>query len=370
MCTPPSELALAEAFVRGDFEIDGNLEAAVAIGEAVPARLGSLRALAHIASVAALLPRDDAASLDRLVARTDRHGTRHSPTRDLTAVRAHYDLGNDFYAQWLDRSLTYSCAYFETGNEDIDTAQAQKLDLVCRKLRLAPRERLLDVGSGWGSLIRHAAQAYGVDAYGITLSAPQAQWAEDRIRADGLESRAHVAVADYRSPHPAAPFDKIVTIGMIEHVGEHNLGVFFERLFELLRPGGIALIHGITAEPTPRRNRTLWRKGSFIDRYIFPDGELTPLGVRIDAAEAAGFEVRDVETLREHYVLTLRHWVRRLEGARGVVEPMVGSATYRAWRLYMAASAQGFASGRLGVSQLVIGKRGANGRLPAPYRFR
>ncbi len=370
MCTPPSELALAEAYVRGDFDVEGSLEAAVAVGDATPARLGSLRTLAHIASTAALLPRDDSPPLVELLSLSDRRGARHSPARDLTAVRAHYDVGNEFYAQWLDRSLTYSCAYFETGNESLDAAQRQKLDLICRKLRLARGERLLDIGSGWGSMVRHAAACYGADAYGITLSTQQAEWAGARIHEDGLIDRAHVATADYRDAQTAAPFDKIVSVGMIEHVGEANLDVFFERVYELLRPGGLALIHGITAEPTPRRDRTRWRRGSFIDRYIFPDGELTTLGARVEAAEAAGFEVRDVETLREHYVLTLRHWVHRLEAARAAVEPLVGAATYRAWRLYMAASAQGFASGRLGVSQLLLGRRDAKGHVPLPLTRR
>jgi cyclopropane-fatty-acyl-phospholipid synthase len=341
MCTPPSELALGEAFVRGDFEVEGDLESAVAVGDTVAERLVSLAALVRVTRTAALLPRDDAPSVDGRL--PDRHGARHSPPRDTAAVRAHYDVGNEFYAQWLDRSMTYSCAYFMREDDELETAQEQKLDLICRKLQIQPGERFLDIGCGWGSLVRRAAACYGADAYGITLSEQQAEWAHD----------AHIAVADYRAEQPAAPFDKIATVGMIEHVGQANLGVLFRRIYDLLQPGGLALIHGITTEPTPSRGRRLWRRGSFIDRYIFPDGELTPLSTRIAAAEAAGFEVRHVESLREHYVLTLRHWVRRLERARATAQALVGPATYRAWRLYMAGSAHAFATGRLSVSQLL-----------------
>ena len=341
MCTPPSELALAEAFLREDFEVEGDLEAAVAVGDTVATRLSSLRALGRITRTAARLLRDEAPTVDERF--PGRHGAPHTPARDTAAVRAHYDLGNEFYAQWLDRSMTYSCAYFVRDDEDLETAQERKLDLVCQKLRLQPGERLLDIGCGWGSLVRHAAARYGADALGITLSQQQAQWAND----------ARVTVSDYREPQPAEPFDKVATVGMIEHVGEANLGMFFRRIYEFLRPGGLALIHGITADAVSPRERRLWRRGRFIDRYIFPDGELTPLSTRIAAAEQAGFEVLHVETLREHYVLTLRHWVRRLEHARAIVESMVGVPTYRAWRLYMAGSAHAFATGRLSVSQLV-----------------
>lgn len=344
MCTPPSELALAEAFLRGDFEVEGDLESAVTVGDTVAERLGSLSALVRITRTAALLPRDDAPSVDGRL--PDRHGARHSPARDTAAVRAHYDVGNEFYALWLDRSMTYSCAYFVKADDDLETAQEQKLDLICRKLRLQPGERFLDIGCGWGSLVRHAAACYGADAYGITLSQQQAEWAHD----------GHIIVSDYRADQRAAPFDKVATVGMIEHVGEANLGVFFRRIHDLLKPGGLALIHGITTEPAPPRERRLWRRGTFIDRYIFPDGELTPLSTRIAAAEAAGFEVRHVESLREHYVLTLRHWVRRLERAQATAEALVGSATYRAWRLYMAGSAHAFATGRLSVSQLLCSR--------------
>ncbi len=341
MCTPPSELALGEAFLRGDFEVEGDLESAVAAGDTIAERLASLAAIIRVMRTAALLPRDDAPTVDGRL--PDRHGIRHSPARDTAAVRAHYDVGNDFYALWLDASMTYSCAYFASDDEALETAQEHKLDLICRKLRLHPGDRFLDIGCGWGSLVRRASSCYGADAYGITLSEQQAEWSHDP----------HIRVADYREPQPAAPFDKIATVGMIEHVGEANLGVFFRRIHELLAPRGLALIHGITAEHMSPRERRLWRRGEFVDRYIFPDGELTPLSTRIAAAEAAGFEVLHVESLREHYATTLRHWVRRLERARAFAETLVGTTTYRAWRLYMAGSAHAFATGRLSVSQLL-----------------
>ena len=371
IATPPSELALGEAFVRGDIDVEGDLEAAVAAGDRIAARLDSPAKIARVVAAASRLPRqDDAVALGWHLRPLHLYGGRHSPGRDAAAVRSHYDVGNEFYALWLDGSLTYSCAYFERADQDLDTAQASKVDHICRKLRLVPGDHLLDVGCGWGALIRHAARCYGVEAVGITLSAQQAAWAQVQQRREGLDGRCQVIVADYRGLPLTRQFNKIVSVGMVEHVGYSRLAEYYGCLYDLLQPGGILMNHGIVTAAVHQwaawRQRLLWRRGEFIDRHIFPDGELVPLGDSIRFAEAAGFEVRDVETLRDHYALTLRHWVRRLEAARSRAEPLVGTDTYRAWRLYMTASAHAFASGRLSVAQVVYGRRDEQGRVPLP----
>jgi cyclopropane-fatty-acyl-phospholipid synthase len=373
MFLPPSELRFGEAFVRGDIDIEGSLEAAARVAEQLRARLASLtplrRALPHLLA----LPRRGP-----VTAAHPRHsrlwllGHRHARSRDRAAVRSHYDVGNEFYALWLDRRMVYSCAYFPTGNEDLDAAQTAKLDLLCRKLRLEPGERLLDIGCGWGGLVRYAAATYGVQALGITLSERQAELANAAIRAEGLERQCRVEVRDYRELPADLVFDKVVSVGMFEHVGRDQLPTYFRAAARLTKPGGLFLNHGIVRAPDRERGwphrirRWLWREGEFIDRYVFPDGELVPLGEAVQEAELAGLETRDVENLREHYVLTLRHWGQRLERNRAAAEALVGEETYRVWRLYMSASAHAFASGRIGLAQVLLAKPDAGGRVRLP----
>jgi len=224
-------------------------------------------------------------------------------------VTYHYDVSNDFYALWLDQRMVYSCAYFQHRNADLESAQENKLDYICRKLRLHPGQRLLDIGCGWGGLVIYAAQHYGVEALGITLSRPQADLASARIAEAGLSERCRVIVRDYREVDEPGSVDALVSVGMFEHVGMALLPEYFARAWRLLKPGGVFLNHGIASCPTvkPLRGRT------FSNTYVFPDGELEPINVTLHAAEEAGFEVRDVESLREHYNLTLRHWVQRLK---------------------------------------------------------
>lgn len=375
MLSPPSELHFGEAYVRGDVDIEGDIEAAAGLAERLHKRIGTAREIARIVACVSHLPRDHDAD-DEAPHRRREHlrviGHKHSRDRDREAVRSHYDVGNDFYSLWLDRSLVYSCAYFPSGSEDIDTAQRAKLDHLCRKLRLAPGERLLDIGCGWGGLIRHAAANYGVEALGITLSERQAALARERIRADGLERRCRVEVRDYRDFPLGTTFDKVVSVGMFEHVGRAELPTYFRQAARLTKPGGLFLNHGIVRardrDEGWRRwlRRSLWREGKFIDRYVFPDGELVPLDEAVRDAEGAGLETRDVETLRDHYALTLRQWVRRLEGARDAAEKMVGGQAYRVWRLYMAASAYAFASGKLSLAQVLLGRPDENGRVEIP----
>jgi len=286
-------------------------------------------------------------------------GARHSKERDRQAVTYHYNRSNDFYALWLDSRMVYSCAYFTTPDDDIDIAQERKLDYISRKLRLRPGERLLDIGCGWGGLVIYAAQHYGVESYGITLSEPQAEFAQKRIEEAGLTGKCKVEVRDYRDVHEADSFDKIVSVGMFEHVGEALLPTYFKQAWQLLHPGGVFLNHGIASDSFDEAHA----KTSFVNHYVFPDGELLPINTTLRAAETSGFEVRDVESLREHYTLTLRHWVQRLEAHAEEARKLTNDVTYRVWRLYMSGSAHAFKAGTNNIYQTLLAKpdRGDSG---------
>ncbi len=345
-----SQLSLGEAYIYDDLDIEGDLEAAFDFGDYLTAHELELTEKLRLGGLLLRLPHHDGHSeKPELVPHL--HGKLHSKRRDREAVSYHYDLSNDFYQLWLDRRMMYSCAYFQDGNEDIHTAQANKLDYICRKLRLRQDERLLDVGCGWGGLIIWAAQHFGVRALGVTLSQAQADLARTRILESGLEDRCDVQVHDYRDFDPAKSFDKIVSVGMFEHVGEARLPEYFEYLWKLLRPGGVFLNHGIAASAIFRR-----KGASFVDKYVFPDGGLVPLGTTIRLGEACGFEVRDVESLREHYARTLRHWVRRLEARYEEARRITSETVYRTWRIYMAGSAWAFAKGRVNLYQVLFSK--------------
>jgi cyclopropane-fatty-acyl-phospholipid synthase len=353
----PSELSLGEAYLYDDFDIEGDIGSAFSLADHLVHFHPGLGGRLRLARQLLALPSPERT---RAVRPSERlHGLRHSKSRDRLAVTYHYDVSNTFYSLWLDSRMVYSCAYFASPGEELDAAQERKLDYICRKLRLRGGERLLDIGCGWGGLVIHAALLHGVDATGITLSRPQAELANERIRQAGVSDRCRVEFRDYRDVGEPGAFDKLVSVGMFEHVGESRLAEYFGRAFRLLRPGGVFLNHGIACNPAfpPVPGP------SFADHYVFPDGELVPLGVTLRTAEANGFEVRDVESLREHYVLTLRHWVRRLEARREEACRAAGEKAYRLWRLYMAGAAHKFRTGRNNVYQALLVKpdRGASG---------
>ncbi len=375
MLLPPNELSLVESYLSGDVEIDGSMEAASNLSDAIGDRLRSPLKVARLIGLVLRLPgkADDDLADARFPERAKKLGPRHTPVRDAAAVSFHYDVGNNFYQLWLDRRMVYSCAYFRSAEDSLDVAQEAKLDLICRKLRLKPGERLLDIGCGWGGLIMYAAQRYGVDATGITLSENQASLAKERIAEAGLADKCRVAIRDYRTLTQGDGYDKISSVGMIEHVGLSHLPVYFASAFRALRPGGLFLNHGIVSlrEARPKSVREkifkkFWKADVFIDTYVFPDGKLTAAHDVISSAEASGFEVRDVESLREHYAMTLRHWVRSLEEKSRDATALVGTHTFRVWRLYMAASANAFATAGINVIQTLLAKPDAQGRSNIP----
>lgn len=354
-----SDLALGESYIYGDFDVEGDFESAFALAEYLGGlRLGISDRL-RCAREMMMLPSDDRPFAGSRAAGLS--GALHSPARDRKAVRYHYDVSNDFFAIWLDRRMVYSAAYFIEPGEDLEAAQERKLDYICRKLRLRPGERLLDIGCGWGGLVIHAAKTRGVEAVGITISRPQAELAAARIREEGLTDRCRVEVRDYREVDEAGRFDKIASVGMFEHVGEGRLEEYFARTWRLLRPGGVFLNHGIA-----RNASQPIRPGPyFSDRYVFPDGDLVPIGITLRAAERCGFEVRDVESLREHYLITLRHWIRRLEARYEEARRATDDVTCRVWRLYLNAAAYRFRVGVYNVYQsLLVRHDGGRSGLP------
>ncbi|GMQ75183.1 MAG: C17 cyclopropane fatty acid synthase CfaB [Gammaproteobacteria bacterium] len=276
--------------------------------------------------------------------RAERRNTKES-------IAHHYDVGNDFYSLWLDPEMVYSCAYFSGVDQTLDDAQRDKLDYICRKLRLTPGQTLLDVGCGWGALVCWAARQYGVKAHGITLSEQQVVYARERIHKEGLEDQVTVELRDYRDLPGDARYDRVVSVGMFEHIGVANFPAYFGAIKRVLAPGGLFLNHGIT-DDTGWQDTPITR---FINSYVFPDGELARISAVTSAMENTGFEIIDVEGLRRHYALTLRCWVKALEANRARAVDVVGEASYRVWRLYMAGSAYYFDEGSINVFQVLTG---------------
>lgn len=359
MFWPPRGLSIAEAYLFDDYDVEGDIESlwqlVKFLGEdrGFPV-LDMLRFGRHLMR----LPRGRTLRIGG-PPKVRLKGRKHSIDRDREAVSYHYNVSNEFYSLWLDRNMVYTCAYFHTPEDSIDKAQEQKLDHVCRKLRLQPGEKFLDVGCGWGALSIHAAKHYGVQALGATISQPQVDYANERIRKEGLTARCRVENLDYRKVE--GQFDKIAAIGILEHVGESMFPTYFQRAYELLKPGGVFLSHGIAV----RGDQKIPKGPTFAHRYVFPDGELIPISRNLAYAEQIGFEVRDVESLRDHYYLTLRHWLRRLEEQSDKVRALTDDVTYRIYRLYLGISALLYRLGRVNLYQALLLKA-PNGEMPLP----
>ena len=377
MFQPPVELSLGEAYLRREFDIEGDLPNAFQLMHSAREVLSSPGAIAGVASAYRALPRTEGATgLVPLHPPARLSGEIHSQARDQAAIQYHYDVGNDFYRLFLDERMVYSCAYFPTGAEDLESAQEAKLDLICRKLRLQPGERLLDIGCGWGGLLIYAAEHYGVTGRGVTLSEAQFRLARERIEEAGIEDRVTIELRDYRSLEPQS-FDKVVSVGMFEHVGRAHMAEYFGKAFELLEPGGLFLNHSIASRPGTYKGATaraltkaldhfLVGNLAFRTRYIFPDGELIPVSEANLTAESAGFEVRDVENLREHYALTLRHWLDRLRESRDRAVATAGEPMFRLWEMYLAGSVYHFETARININQTLFAKAPVGSRAELP----
>ncbi|HEY2140612.1 MAG TPA: cyclopropane-fatty-acyl-phospholipid synthase family protein [Solirubrobacteraceae bacterium] len=341
----PGSLGLGRAYVDGSLAVDDLDGALRVVDEWEPPELGSAdRARLGLAVAAAAIPGGlpRRPSLELML-----HGKHHSIARDAAAVRYHYDVGNDFFALFLDESMTYSCAIFSRGAQTLEEAQRTKLELVASKLELKPGMRLLDVGCGWGSFAIHAAREHGATVTGITLSAPQAELAHERVRQSGLEGQVEIRVADYRQLERSS-FDAIASIGMAEHVGESQIDLYAQSLYTLLRPGGLLLNHAIaTLDPNHKPLEDL-----FSTRYVFPDGEPLALSRIQLAIERAGFHTEHVEGFREDYAVTLRHWTQRLDENLDRAEALAGPERTRVWRLYLRAAGHGFEAADTAVYQV------------------
>jgi len=328
----------AEAYLDGDLRVTGDVEAAVGL----------------VRNLRALLPAGPSGSANA-------PGTKRTAEDDARWVRAHYDLPNELFRLFLDEELVYSCAYFGTPDDSIETAQVRKLELSCRKLHLRPEHRLLDVGCGWGALLFHAARHFGTRSFGITLSGPQAEHVRQRARDLGMEGRVAAAVKHY-DELDRERFDRIVSIGMVEHVGISRLPRYFGKLYESLEPGGLLLNHGITVPAS----RSFDVGGAFIRRHVFPGSELDDIGHTVRVMEDAGFEILDVQSLRPHYALTLRQWSRRWFAHRSEAAQLVPERVLRTWDIYLPACAEAFDAGLVGVHQVLAHKRDPSGTRTPP----
>jgi len=370
----PGELGIARAYVSGDVDIDGDLFAGLeqvadldlGLRQVDPVAVARLLRATGLGVLRSPPPPPEEVCL---------RGGLHTRSRDRSAISHHYDVSNDFYRIVLGPSMVYSCAVWESPEQSLEEAQAAKLELICRKLGLRPGMRLLDVGCGWGSLVMHAAAHHGVEAVGITISTEQAVLARERVAAAGLDDRVEIRLQDYRDVHDG-PFDAISSVGMFEHVGRNRMEEYVRDLYGLLRPEGRLLNHAIGRPGYPQgdgrigRTKALYRRiatavGSdvtsrvdsrLMQRYVFPDGELHEVGVVVSMLQENGFEVRHLESLREHYALTLRHWVSNLEAGWEAAAAEVGEARTRVWRLYMAACAITFGLGGVTVHQVLAVK--------------
>ncbi len=331
---PPDLMKLGQAYVEGYLRVEGPILEVIRVAD----------------------------NLARNAAARGRRGLRrfayHSRKRDRDAIQYHYDISNDFYSLWLDRTMVYSCAYYRSDTDSLETAQEQKLDYILDKLMLKPGERFLDIGCGWGALILRAAKKYGARATGITLSLNQYEFVQRRIKEEGLEGRCEVRLQDYRDVPGEGAFDKIASVGMFEHVGLRNLKTYFLKIRSLLAEGGLVMNHGITATDPDSRWVGLGA-GEFINRYVFPHGEVPHLSLVLQEMARAGFEVSDVESLRRHYARTCLEWAKRLEQNRERAAASAGEKRYRIWQIYLAGCAHGFEHEWMNIYQVLARKEGS-----------
>ncbi len=330
----PSLDNIGEAYVQEKIDLDGRLADIISVGYQFSAA-AARRAGGALAKVA-------------------QHFS-HTKLEDKASIEYHYDVSNDFYQLWLDPSMVYSCAYFENGDEDLATAQRKKIDHILTKIRLQPGQTLLDIGCGWGALVLRAAQQYGARCVGITLSQSQFDLASERVKAADLSDRIEIRLQDYRDI--TGTFDRITSVGMFEHVGKNNLVGYFSRICELLADDGFALNHGITLSdpdiwPAPMDG------SEFMDRYVFPQGELAHIGLVLTTMQKGGLEALDVEGLRRHYVKTLHGWADRFEQQGETIRAMVGEKKYRIWRVYLAGCAHAFETDQMALFQVLCHKAG------------
>ncbi|WP_061152836.1 SAM-dependent methyltransferase, partial [Caballeronia arvi] len=325
--------SLGEAYVEGKIDIDGSLRDLIDVGYALartgPETSGKWRRLGDYFA--------------------------HSKAADKRAIRYHYDVSNDFYKLWLDRRMVYSCAYFENGDEDLATAQQKKIDHILAKIQLRPGQTLLDIGCGWGALVIRAARKFGARCVGVTLSKNQFEWATELIKAMDLTDRIEIRLQDYREI--TGRFDRVTSVGMFEHVGCSNLPEYFVRMQSLLAEEGIAMNHGITTT-SANSGEPGFGGGAFIDRYVFPDGELPHLSLALNAMQEGGLEAFDVENLRRHYARTLQLWSANYEANAAALREMVDEQTFRIWRIYLGGCAYAFENDDVAIYQIVARKAG------------
>ncbi|ACR29996.1 SAM-dependent methyltransferase [Burkholderia glumae] len=341
----PSLDNLGEAYVKGKIDIDGRLPDIIDIGYS--------------------LARNTVTNASKL-ARVTRYFS-HTKSSDKKSIQYHYDVSNAFYKLWLDENMVYSCAYFENGDEDLATAQLKKIDHILTKIQLQPGQRLLDIGCGWGALVLRAAQKFGAHCVGVTLSQNQFDLATERVRQAGLENQIEIRLQDYRDVD--GQFDRITSVGMFEHVGRKNLPAYFTKVRELLADDGVAMNHGITSTDADSGETSLGG-GEFIDRYVFPEGELPHISLALESAQRGGLEVVDVESLRRHYARTLAIWTDNFEAKAEAARQLVDDEKFRIWRVYLAGCAYAFENDDVSIYQLVCRKAGRSATtLPWSRRY-
>lgn len=343
---PPSLDNLAEGYVNGRFDVLGKVQDVVA--------------------VAARLARADL-SMQGPITRIMKAVT-HTRQRDAQAIERHYDISNEFYRHWLDKEMVYSCAYFPTGSGELDEGQIAKIDHILTKLMLAPGERLLDIGCGWGALAIRAAKKFNAHVVGVTLSREQYEWASERVRQENLCEQIEIRLQDYRDINARdGGFDKITSVGMFEHVGIKHLADYFSKMHGLLKAGGMVLNHGITSTD-PGSGATPLGASRFIDKYVFPGGELPHISLALKEMQVGGLEVLDVECLRRHYERTLKLWSQNYESHASRIRALVDETTFRAWRIYLAGCAHAFAENWISLYQVLACKSGSDEKLnPTPW---